>query len=360
MNPHIARDAAEVAEALGSRVERFSGKTVLLTGAAGFLGSHFVHFFLGLNRSQRLAQPMRLLAFDNYIRGFPQWLSSIAPGEGIEIIEGDIVARRDFADADFIVHAASIASPTFYRRHPIETMDANVTGLRNLLEHAVRCKPESLLFFSSSEIYGDPDVGNIPTSEEFRGLVSCTGPRACYDESKRFGETLCVNFHRVHGVPVKIVRPFNNYGPGLGLADRRVLPDFFRDVLAGRDITLLSDGRATRTFCYVADAVQGYLLALLSRHDGEAFNIGADQPEISINELAKLVVKVSGSRAQVLQQTSDDPDYLRDNPQRRCPDISKARSLLGYEPRIGLDTGLARMLAYYEDEVAPHTSSCHD
>src|SRR5258708_989421 len=201
---------------------------------------------------------------------------------GIEVVKSDISAVQDLERPDFVVHGASIASPTYYRLHPIETMDANVLGLRRLLDHSLRWAPEGFLFFSSSEIYGDPDAANIPTAEAYRGFVSCTGPRACYDESKRFGETLCVNFARVHGIPVTIARPFNNYGPGLRLSDRRVLPDLFKDVLADRDITLLSDGRASRTFCYASDATAGYLRILLLGAKGESYNIGADAPEISM------------------------------------------------------------------------------
>ena len=150
-------------------------------------------------------------------------------------------------------------------------------------------------------------------------------------------------------VPVKIVRPFNNYGPGLKITDRRVLPDFFRDVLAGRDITLLSDGRATRTFCYISDAITGYLLALLSTHNGESFNIGSDAPEISMNELAQMVIEVSGCSLKVVRQKSDDAHYLADNPQRRCPCLKKSHAILGYSPRIGLRQGLERTWAYYHD-----------
>ena len=255
----------------------------------------------------------------------------------------DIVQKQALEPVDFIIHAASIASPVFYRQHPIQTMDANVIGLRHLLDAAVARPVESFLFFSTSEIYGDPDPANIPTKETYRGNVSCTGPRSCYDESKRYGETLCVNFWQVHKVPVKIVRPFNNYGPGLKISDRRVLPDFFRDVLAGRNIVLLSDGRATRTFCYISDALSGYLRALLSPHHGESFNIGADAPEISMRDLAGLVIKVSGQPLRVEHRQSDNPEYLADNPQRRCPCLEKSRRLLAYEPRVPLSTGLERM-----------------
>jgi dTDP-glucose 4,6-dehydratase/UDP-glucuronate decarboxylase len=352
--PLFARDADAIIAGLGKGIRRFAGKTVLLTGAAGFLGSQFVHFFARLNDTGALSAPCRLLALDNYLRGVPGWLHALQGRDDIDIRTVDIVTARELPRSDFIIHAASIASPIYYRRHPIETMDANVVGLRNLLDHAVRHRPESFLFFSSSEIYGDPDSANIPTAEDYRGFVSCTGPRACYDESKRYGETMCVMFHQVHGLPVKVVRPFNNYGPGLAIDDRRVLPDFFRDVLADRDIVLLSDGRATRTFCYISDAITGYLLALLSTHDGEAFNIGTDAPEISMENLAGMVIRVSGRQVRVTKQVSDDPQYLRDNPQRRCPDLAKSRRLLGYEPRVSLQEGLSRMLEYY---LSRHSSA---
>lgn len=347
MDPHLTDDARRVIADLGPLNQRFAGKTILLTGAAGFLGSHFLHYFLALNDSCLAGQPCRLIAWDNFARGAPPWLESIPPRPDLLCERRDIVQKQALAPVDFIIHAASIASPVFYRKHPIQTMDANVTGLRHLLDAAVARPVESFLFFSTSEIYGDPDPANIPTRETYRGNVSCTGPRSCYDESKRYGETLCANFWQVHHVPVKIVRPFNNYGPGLKISDRRVLPDFFRDVLAGRNLVLLSDGRATRTFCYISDAINGYLRALLSGHQGESFNIGADAPEISMRALAEMVVKISGQHLRVEHRQSDDPKYLTDNPQRRCPSLEKSRRLLAYEPRVPLPTGLERMYQYY-------------
>ena len=161
------------------------------------------------------------------------------------------------------------------------------TGLRNLLDYAVaerdgRTPVEGFLFYSCSEIYGDPAASTIPTPESYRGNVSCTGPRACYDESKRFGETLCVIFAQHEGLPVKIARPFNNYGPGLKITDGRVIPDFARDVLAGRDIVMLSDGSPKRTFCYATDAITGYYKVLVRGRPGEPYNVGIDRPEISM------------------------------------------------------------------------------
>jgi UDP-glucuronate decarboxylase len=240
--------------------------------------------------------------------------------------------------------------------HYLETMDANVNGLRYILDYSVSQQAagrevSGILFFSSSEIYGDPSPDNIPTPETYRGNVSCSGPRACYDESKRYGETLCVNFQRQHSVPVKIARPFNNYGPGLKITDRRVIPDFARDIFSPRDLTLLSDGTARRTFCYVADAVAGYYKVLVSGQPGEAYNIGVEGPEVSMAELAGKMAGLSrtlfGYTGRVVHQQSADKDYLTDNPSRRCPIIAKARSALGYAPSIGLEDGLQRTLIWY-------------
>jgi nucleoside-diphosphate-sugar epimerase len=237
-------------------------------------------------------------------------------------------------------------------------MDANVNGLRALLEQFRRQKERGevvggFLFFSSSEIYGDPTAENIPTPETYRGNVSCTGPRACYDEAKRYGETLCVNFARQFQLPIKVVRPFNNYGPGLKITDRRALPDFVRDVFSDRDIVLLSDGSPRRTFCYVADAVIGYYKALVNGRSGEAYNIGVEAPEISIAELAEYVVHLSaelfGYQGRVVHHKSPDECYLVDNPVRRCPDITKARTELGYAPSVSIGEGLRRSLCWYAD-----------
>jgi nucleoside-diphosphate-sugar epimerase len=265
---------------------------------------------------------------------------------------------KDAPHFDYIIHAASIASPTYYRRHPIETMDANVNGLRHLLEYFLAEKKQGrpvggFLFYSSSEIYGDPPPEHIPTPETYRGNVSCTGPRACYDEAKRYGETLCVNFAREYDLPIRAARPFNNYGPGLKITDGRVIPDFARDVLAGRDIVMLSSGAPLRTYCYVADAIVGYYKALVRGGRGEAYNIGIGAPEISVAELADRVVteaeKLFGYKGKVVKRVSEDKDYLIDNPNRRCPDITKARTELGYNPCVALEDGLTRSLIWYAE-----------
>lgn len=354
----VDADLGTICGDLREEFAAMAGGRLLIVGGAGFLGYYLVQAALAANRT--LATPIRVTVWDNYARGVPAWLADLDGDPNLERVRHDVTAPlpADMPDFDWIVHAGSIASPTFYRQFPIETMDANVGGLRRLLDRAreqsERGRPVSgFLFFSSSEIYGDPTPDAIPTPETYRGLVSCTGPRACYDESKRYGETLCVNFAQQHGVPVKMARPFNNIGPGLKITDRRVLPDFARDVLAGRDIVMLSDGGPKRTFCYVADAVTGYYKILVRGHAGEPYNIGVESPEISVAELADRVAALArelfGYRGKVVRRASADGDYLVDNPARRCPVIAKARAHLGYEPRIAIDEALRRSLLWYRD-----------
>lgn len=349
----LADDWARVVSSLGKHVNALRGSRILLTGAAGFLGFNFLHFFSYLNSlpaGRTKSGVVRVVAADNFLRGQPRWIVELAKADRhIDLRRCDIVKPWGTRDQkyDYIIHGASIASPTFYRQYPLETLDANVTGLRNMLDLAYRGRAKSMLFFSSSEIYGDPVPSEIPTAESYRGNVGCVGPRACYDESKRLGETLCYIYAEKYKLPVKMVRPFNNYGPGLRLTDKRVLPDFFTDVLAGRDLRVLSDGTPTRTFCYASDAVTGYLLALLSSGSGEAYNIGADNLEISMRDLAGLVTNVAGGALGVTCEVSKDRAYLTDNPQRRCPDLTKARTKLGYNPLVGLEEGLSRLHHWY-------------
>jgi dTDP-glucose 4,6-dehydratase/UDP-glucuronate decarboxylase len=353
----VGDDLESACERLREELGSLAGRRLLITGGAGFLGYYLVQVPLAWN-GLGLGEPIRVTVFDNYARGVPRWLEVLHQDPHLELLRHDITDPLpvDMPPFDYVIHAASIASPTFYRQHPIETMDANVDGLRQLLdwadERGADGSPlEGFLFFSTSEIYGDPPPDAIPTPETYRGNVSATGPRACYDESKRFGETLCVSFARHRGVPVSIARPFNNYGPGLKLGDRRVLPDFARDVLAGRDIVLLSDGSATRTFCYVGDAVVGYYKILVKGARGESYNIGTDAAEISMWDLARKVGararELFGYTGEVTRKESADEDYLVDNPNRRCPVIDKARSELGYEPAVDFDEGLRRALVWY-------------
>ena len=350
----VTKDLDYICGNLKQEFGTMAGKRLLIVGGAGFLGYYLVQSILHYNKTS--AKAIRLTVYDNYIRGVPAWLKGLEGTADLELVKHDISLPlpADIPDFQFIVHAGSIASPIYYKKYPIETMDANVGGLRSLLEYAKarKDKPgkvEGFLFYSSSEIYGDPTPDMIPTPETYRGNVSCTGPRACYDESKRYGETLCVNFVQQHGIPIKVARPFNNYGPGLKITDTRVLPDFARDVLNGRDIIMKSDGSPRRTFCYVADAVTGYYKVLVRGRPGEAYNVGVETPEISMLELAEKVAALGREhfayKGKVVKKL--DAEYLIDNPERRCPIIAKAREHLDYNPSILVDEGLRRSLIWY-------------
>jgi nucleoside-diphosphate-sugar epimerase len=348
-------DLTSIGQKLAVEFSQLAGKRLLITGGAGFLGYYLVQSVLHYNST--IGNAIDVTVYDNFVRGYPAWLENLEGSPNLKLVKHDISLPLPQAEPfDYIIHAAGIASPTYYRQYPLETIDANINGLRYLLEECRSRQSSSrpvlgLLNYSSSEIYGDPAADQIPTHEDYRGNVSCTGPRACYDESKRFGETLCVTYARQYGVAVKSARPFNNYGPGLKITDRRVLPDFARDVLCGRDITLLSDGSPKRTFCYISDAVTGYFKILVRGRPGEAYNVGVETPEISVAELADKVVECARGLfdygGQVRRAASGEPDYLVDNPVRRCPDLTKARTELGYDPTVDFDDGLRRSLIWY-------------
>lgn len=354
----LNEDLSYICNNLRLEFDSMAGKDLLITGGAGFLGYYLIQAALHFNKDRKQDEHIRLTIWDNFIRGKPEWLTQLMGSPSLKVEERDLIEPlpADMPDFQWIIHAAGIASPPYYRRYPLKCIDSNINGLRNLLEYCVaqqdRGKPvEGFLFYSSSEIYGDPSPDAIPTAEDYRGLVSCTGPRACYDESKRFGETICVVFQQQYGIPTKIARPFNNYGPGLKISDRRVLPDFARDVLAGRDIVMYSDGAPTRTFCYSADSITGYYKVLVKGHAGESYNIGIERPEISMKELAERVVVAAGNlfgyKGRLVHAPNPEADYLVDNPNRRCPVIEKARQHLGYNPQILIDEGLERALTWY-------------
>jgi UDP-glucuronate decarboxylase len=354
----LTEDLEYIGGNLAEEFGRLAGGQLLITGGAGFLGYYLVHAALHFNTTVGRAQPIRVTVWDSFIRGTPAWLTALrgTPHLSVEVRDLTLPLPRPMPDFQWIIHAAGIASPPFYRKYPLKTIDANINGLRNLLDYCVAQQDRGrdvagFLFYSSSEIYGDPTPEWIPTPEHYRGLVSCTGPRACYDESKRFGETLCVVFAQQHGIPAKMARPFNNYGPGLKITDKRVVSDFARDILAGRDIVMFSDGTPTRTFCYAADAITGYYKVLVKGQPGEPYNVGIDRPEISINELAERMIATGrdlfGYQGRLVHAPNVEANYLVDNPNRRCPDIEKGRTQLGYTPTILVDEGLRRSLIWY-------------
>lgn len=333
--------------------------TIVITGCAGFLGFYFLNY---LTRRGALLGIKKIIALDNFHLGKPDWLSQLALDfsklltvKTHDISKDDIAQLDGISDARYVIHGASIASPSFYRKFPIETIDANIWGLRKLLNFFKnRNNLEGFLFFSSSEIYGDPHLDSIPTNEEYRGNVSCYGPRACYDESKRFGETLCWVYSKQFDMPIIIARPFNNYGPGMNLNDKRLPADFANQIVKQNNLVILSNGKPTRTFCYISDAITGYFLCL-THGKYDYFNIGMDKPEITVKAFAELFMEAGMNifdyKGDIHFKKSLDPDYMTDNPNRRCPSIEKAKKILGFKPTVDVKDGVERYLKFLKSTL---------
>ena len=339
----IKSDISEIINRTHSICQEISGKTILITGARGFLGRYFIEIFKQLN-GKHLTSPVHVVAVDNLITSGKYAEQSI-DDSNIRFIEHDVIKPFSFdKEVHYVIHAAGIASPQYYQKYPLETLDVAITGTKNMLQLAKQ-KNAKFTFFSSSEIYGNPDLKNIPTKEEYWGNVSSLGPRACYDESKRVGETLCYIFNQQFGVKTNIVRPFNFYGPGMQEKDYRVLPNFASRIKAKRPLKIYGRGDQTRTFCYITDALTGLLQVILRGAPNEVYNIGNPEPEISMTHLAEMINKVLDYK--IPYEVIDYPDnYPSNEPNRRCPDIQKAQKYLEYNPQVKLEDGLKRFFSW--------------
>ena len=341
-NLFYGNDLIEVVAALPKEVETLSGRRILIAGGGGFLGRYFLAIFDHLN-DQVLDEPCQICILDNFKVTNPTLVGTL--GEWGETFAVDI-CRDPLPEGhfDWIIHAAGIASPYYYRAYPLETLEVATVGTQRLLERAKQTHAK-FLYFSSSEIYGDPDPTHVPTLESYRGNVSTLGPRACYDEGKRVGETYCYIYHDYYGVHTSIVRPFNVYGPGMQKSDYRVMPNFAAQIAAEKPLMIYGDGQQTRTFCYIVDAMIGFFRVLLKGVPGEVYNIGNPNPEVSMNDLAAAFAKISPNSVTV--QATEYPDsYPADEPMRRCPDIRKASLQLDYDPQVGLEEGVRRFLEW--------------
>ncbi|MBI4144470.1 NAD-dependent epimerase/dehydratase family protein [Candidatus Woesearchaeota archaeon] len=345
----IQEDIRTIAQDLGSLTAAFNNTAVLITGGAGFLGKYLVLILQYLNKFV-LEKPCRIIVLDNFITGLK---GIIEEDENTSVIEQDISKPVNIeGGVDFIFHAASIAAPLFYSKFPLETIDVGFLGTKNLLELARVKNVKSFLFFSTSEVYGNPDSKFIPTPETYNGNVSCIGPRAAYDEPKRIGETLCMTYSLNFGIPVKIVRPFNIYGPGMRLDDGRGAINFVVAALKGEKIPVYGDGRNTRTWCYVTDAITGFFQVLLSKYNREVFNIGSDEQEIEMRHLAEIVSGlVKNENSVVHQVVGPNEAYSKADVSRRCPDLTKIRTVIGYFPKVGLVKGLQRFIRWTEEAL---------
>jgi UDP-glucuronate decarboxylase len=345
LHPIVAEDLAVIA-AEPLPWDRLAGKSVLVTGAAGFLPAYMVETLLHLNRSKRLGCKVVGLVrnMEKARRRFAPYLSQ----SDLELTEGDVATDRKWpARFDVVVHAASQASPKFYGSDPVGTMSANLLGTHHLLRHAADWKSQAFLFFSSGEVYGRTE--KVPTSEADYGFIEITDPRSCYAEGKRAAETLGVSFARQFNVPFCSVRPFHTYGPGMSLDDGRIYADLVRDVLAGRDLVLHSDGQAVRAFCYLSDAARGFFTVLLKGVSGTAYNVGNPDGTMSIRNLAKLLADM-GSAAPLRVSFAGKPPqgYLPSPIAVNVPDISRMRAL-GWSPTLLPADGFARTLRFFRE-----------
>ena len=285
MEDIFLEDINNIAGELKEFYSEIEGKTILIAGGRGFLGTYFTNVLSKINET--LSIPMKIIVLDSLITSKDKENSN---DPNIEFLEQDISKIFEIKDdVHYIIHAASIASPPTYRKFPIKTVDVNYQGTRNLLEIAKNKKIKSMLLLSSSEIYGDPDI--IPTPESYFGKVSCIGPRACYDESKRLAETISILYYQQHNIPIKIARPFNVYGPYLNLNDGRIIPDFMNNAINKSEIIIHSDGSPTRSFCYASDAISAFFKLLFSKHDGIICNVGNDE-EVSVRDVGNVIEKI--------------------------------------------------------------------
>ena len=307
---------------------------ILVTGAAGFLGSHLCDALL--------AEGYEVIGMDNHISGKPENLENAFYNDGFSYYEHDVTKFIHInQDLDAVMHLASLASPVFYQEYPIKTLKVGAIGTHKTLGLA-REKDATYFFTSTSEVYGDPEVN--PQSEDYRGNVDPYGPRSCYDESKRYGEALVRAYRDKHDLDVRVARIFNTYGPRMRLDDGRVIPNFMKQALTGEDLTVYGDGSQTRSFCYVDDMIDG-LLALLESDVETPVNIG-NTDERSINELARLVINVTQSKSDIVHKPLPPQD-----PEVRQPDISKAQSELAWSPSVELRDGLIRSIEYFESQL---------
>ena len=306
-------------------------KRILITGAAGFLGSHLCDRFL--------KEGYEVIGMDNLLTGNIKNIEHLFPVREFQFYHHDVTKFVHVpGNIDYILHFASPASPIDYLKMPIQTLKVGSLGTHNLLGLA-KSKGSRILIASTSEVYGDPLVH--PQTEEYWGNVNSVGPRGVYDEAKRFMESITMAYHTFHKLETRIIRIFNTYGPRMRLDDGRALPTFMSQALRGEDVTVYGDGSQTRSFCYVDDLVEGIYRLLLSDYSSPV-NIG-NPSEITLLEFAEEVLKLTGSKSKIVYEP-----LPQDDPKQRKPDITKAKELLGWEPKIDRHEGLKRTLAYFK------------
>lgn len=346
-HPIIEEDLARILKSPISW-DDFRGARVLISGAYGFVVAYLVESLLYAN--EKLNLNVRVTGVVRNEEKAWKRFHAYRGRTDLEFLVQDICdPLPDYCRADFVVHGASWASPKFYGAQPVGSLLPNVIGTRNLLELAHRSQSRGFLFLSSAEIYGLVPPEAIPTPESYPGAVHPTDLRSCYAESKRMGETMCVAWRHQYGVPTKIARIFHTYGPGMALDDGRVFADFTRNIVERKPIRMMSDGTHRRAFCYLSDATVALLLILLEGEPGTAYNVGNDEAEVSIAELAGVMVSLFPDRGLCVERVSDEhpQGYIRTSVVRACPDTTRLRRL-GWRPHVGIREGFRRTVLSYE------------
>ncbi len=330
---YLQSDIEEITKNLEKQLKYFSGKKFLISGANGFLGKYFIKTLINLNK--KLKKKASVIAIDIKFDN-----CEIYSDKNVKKIKKDInkVSNLNFK-CDYVLHAAGIPSPKHYFKKPIEAIFTSITGTKKLLEYSKKNKSK-FIFFSSSEIYGNPDKKNIPTKETYNGNVSSIEDRSCYDEGKRVGETLCYFYKIKENVNCAIFRPFNVFGPGMPKNDYRVFPRFFSSIKRNQPITIFKSGKQTRTFCYVTDAITAMFLVII-KGNSFVYNIGNDRPEINMSKLYEIIKR--NIKKKIKYKNIDYPkSYPRVEPQRRCPNINKIKKELNFKNRVKIGESIKR------------------
>ena len=327
--------------------EKLRGKTILISGANGFLPAYMVEVLFALNNLNSSYKIKVICLVRNQAKAKERF-KHLVDNPFIEIIEHDVCFEFTYKDKiDFIVHAASQASPKFYKTDPVGTLNANVFGTSNLIKLAQEHKVESFLYFSSGEVYGEVEESKIPIKEDTFGYLNPAVVRSCYAESKRMGENICVSYFSQYNVKAKIVRPFHTYGPGMSLDDGRVFADFVSNIVHKQNITLNSDGSAKRAFCYLTDATIAFFTVLLNGQDGEVYNVGNPEQEYSILELANILVDLYAEfKLKVILNKELNPNYLKSSITRNSPNIDKLKKL-NWQPKTSVSAGFSRTISSF-------------
>ena len=335
-------DIDEIIINLKKEIKLINNKKILLLGFNGFLGKYFVKVFDKIISEKKIN--IQIDCFDNFISSSNKRSLKVQNKKKINFFKGNVSKIKLKKKYDIIIFLAGIASPFIYKKYPLETLSVSYDGVLNFMSKA-RKDNSKFIFFSSSEIYGNPDIKNLPTKENYYGNVNSFGPRSCYDEGKRVGETLCYIFNKYFKCDIKIIRPFNVFGPLMDKNDYRIIPNIIKKINSKKKILIHGDGKQTRTFCYITDAITGFFKVIFRKSNNLIYNIGNPYNEINMINLVKCFDKILNKKNKFSLISYPD-HYPADEPRRRCPNINLAKKNLKYVPKVSITDGVVRVLKF--------------